>query len=259
MRDMSDEGGAPIWRRLAAAAIDGVFFVIAASLLSVALYMATGGKVRAYVFQPVDRCEQVTSLSPEVARAALAAIPSQASRITAATSCRRLFLGLESARFVSVTVQLQQGETILGAAVLQPVDRSGLPVRPLSLGWVYPLLFVLSMAAGEGLLGGTPGKAALGLRVVAVGGGRLGLARGMARNLVVYGWLVAAALLVLVLPHLGRAAPGLGAYARQLWFAELAVVGALALWSLAMLLLRRPEPAYDRWTEGRVVRTWTPA
>lgn len=254
MGDMNDGGRAPVWRRLAAAAIDGVFFLIAASLLSVALYMATGGKVRAYVFQPVDRCEPVASLSPDVARAALAAIPSQASQITAATSCRRLFLGLESARFVSVSVQVQQGETIMGAAVLQPVDRAGRPVRPLSLGWAYPLLFVLSMAVGEGLLRGTPGKAGLGLRVVAAAGGRLGLGRALARNLVVYGWLAAGALLVLVLPALGRAAPGLLAVARELWIAELVVVGALAVWSLAMLLLGRPEPAYDRWTQTRVVR-----
>lgn len=251
---MSDEGRAPKWRRLAAAAIDGVFFVITASLLSVALYTASGGKVRAFVFQPVDRCEQVTSLAPEVARAALAAIPSQASQITSASSCRRLFLGLESARFVSVSVQAQQGETIMGAAVLQPVDPSGEPVRPLSLGWAYPLLFVLSMAVGEGLLGGTPGKAGLGLRVVAARDGRLGLPRALARNLLVYGWLVAGALLVLALPHLGRAAPGLVAFARELWIAELAVVGLLALWALALLLMGRPDPAYDRWTGARVVR-----
>lgn len=252
---MSDQGRAPVWRRLAAAAIDGVFFVVAASLLSVALYAASGGQVRAYVFQPVDRCEALASVPAEVAHAALAAVPGQASRVTAATGCRRLFLGLESARFVSVSLEVQQGETILGAAVLQPVDRAGRPVQPLSLGWAYPLVFGLAMAMGEGLLRGTPGKAALGLRVTAAAGGRLGLPRALGRNLMIYGWLAAGALLVLGLPHLGRAAPDLVSFVREVRVAELAVVGVLALWALATLLTGRPDPAYDRWTGARVVRS----
>lgn len=252
---MSDMARAPVWRRLAAAAIDGVFFVLAASLVSVALYTATGGKVRAFVFQPVDRCEASSAVSPAVARAALSAIPGHGARVVSATACRRLFLGLESARFVSITLEVQQGETIVGAAVLQPVDRAGEPVRALSLGWAYPLVFVLCMAAGEGLLGGTPGKAALALRVVAEGGGRLGLARALARNAVVYSWLLAGALLVLGLPHLGRAAPGVVAFVREVRIAELAVVGGLALLALGLLLAGRPEPAYDRWTGARVTPT----
>jgi len=251
---MTEVARAPIWRRLAAAAIDGIFFVMAASLLSVVLYTASGGKVRAFVFQPVDRCEAAATLSPGVARAALSALPGQASRVVGATACRRLFLGLESARFVSVNLEVQQGETIVGAAVLQPVDRAGDPVAPLSLGWAYPIVFILSMAVGEGLLGGTPGKAALALRVVAAGGGRLGLPRALARNLIVYGWLLAGALMVLALPHLGRAAPGLIAFAGQVRMAELAVVGGLALLALALLLVGRPDPGYDRWTGARVVR-----
>lgn len=253
---MSDQGRAPVWRRLAAAAIDGVFFVVAASLSSVALYAASGGQVRAYVFQPVDRCEALASVPAEVAHAALAAVPGQASRVTAATGCRRLFLGLESARFVSVSLEVQQGETILGAAVLQPVDRAGRPVQPLSLGWAYPLVFVLAMALGEGLLRGTPGKAALGLRVVrAAGGGRVGLPRALARNLIVYGWLAAGAVLLLTIHGASRAAPWLAQHAGQIYIAGLAVVGGLALTALGLLLAGRPDPAYDRWTGARVVRS----
>lgn len=251
---MSEVARAPIWRRLAAAAIDGIFFVLAASLLSVALYTASGGQVRAFVFQPVDRCEAVSSFSPRAAQRALSALPGQASRIASATLCRRLFLGLESARFVSVTLEVQQGETILGAAVMQPVDRAGEPVQPLSLGWAYPLVFVLCMAAGEGLQGGTPGKAALALRVASAEGRRLGLARALGRNLVIYGWLVTGALLVLALPHLGRATPGVVAFAREVRLAELAVVAGLALLALGLLLIGRPDPIYDRWAGAKVVR-----
>ncbi|MGA0607644.1 RDD family protein [Phenylobacterium sp. VNQ135] len=251
---MAEAGSAKIWRRLAAAAVDGVFFVLAASLMSVVLYSATDGRFRAYVFQPIDRCEAAASIAPGVARAAVSAIPGATARVVSATACRRLFLGLESGRFVSVNVEAQQGETVMGAAVLQPVNRKGEPVRPLSLGWAYPLAFVLCMAVGEGVLGGTPGKAALALRVVAANGGRLGFARALARNLVVYGWLVAGALLVAALPHLGRAAPGVMAFAREVRLAELTVVGGLALLALALLLAGRPDPAYDRWTSARVVR-----
>lgn len=250
---MSDEGRAPVWRRLGAAAIDGVFVLIAASLLSVALYTASGGKVRAFVFQPVVQCGPGETVPSSVAKAAGAALPE--FRAAEAMSCRRLFLGLESSRYMVVRMAPRHEDARdRGVFVMQPVNRAGEAVQPMSLGWVYPLLFVLSMAAGEGLLGGTPGKAGLGLRVVAAAGGRLGLGRALWRNLAIYGWLAAGALLVLVLPHLGRAAPGLGAFARQLWIAELAVVGALALWSLAMLLMGRPDPAYDRWTRAKVVR-----
>jgi hypothetical protein len=251
---MTDTGRAAVWRRLAAAAIDGVFFILAASLISVALYNLSDGRMRAYVFQPADRCETVTSISPAVARAALAAIPGSASRVVGATACRRLFLGLESGRFVSVNVEVQQGETVMGAAVLQPVNRAGEPVRALAFGWAYPLAFVLAMAIGEGLLSGTPGKAGFGLRVVRADGGRLGLPRALARNVVVYAWLLACAATVFALPKLGQMLPGLLPYGGTVRAFELAVVGVLALAALALLLMGRPDPAYDRWTGARVTR-----
>ncbi|MCR5874711.1 RDD family protein [Phenylobacterium sp. J426] len=251
---MGEEGRAAIWRRLAAAAVDAVFFILAASLISVALYNLSDGRLRAYVFQPVDRCEAVGSISPAVARAALAAIPGSASRVVGATACRRLFLGLESGRFVSVNVEVQQGETVMGAAVLQPVDRAGEPVRPLAFGWAYPLAFVVSMAIGEGLLGGTPGKAGFGVRVVQASGGRLGLPKALVRNAIVYAWLLAGAATVFALPKLGTALPGLLPYGGAVRALELAVVGLLALAVLAQLLIGRPDPAYDRWTGARVVR-----
>lgn len=251
---MAEAGKAAVWRRLAAAAVDGVFFILAASLVSVVLYMASDGRLRAYVFQPADRCEAVSRISPAVAQAALAAIPGSSSRVVGATACRRLFLGLESGRFVSVNIEVQQGETVVGAAVLQPVNRAGEPVRPLAFGWAYPLAFVVAMALGEGLLGGTPGKAGFGLRVVRAAGGRLGFARAMARNAIVYGWLLVGAATVFALPKIGRLAPGLLAYGGTVRIAELTLVGGLALVALALLLSGRPDPAYDRWTGAWVVR-----
>jgi len=251
---MSDGNTAPVWRRLAAAVVDGVFFLFVASLISVSLYAATDGRLRAYVFQPAERCAPTENLAPAVAVAALAAVPADQARVVSATACRRLFLGLESGRFVSVAVEAQRGETLMRAAVLQPVDRSGQPVRPVSLGFAYPLAFVLFMALAEGVVLATPGKAALGLRVVSVSGDRLGFARALGRNLIVYGWLVAGAVLVLVLPQLGRLAPALLGYARAIWIGELVAVGTLALIALAWLLTGRPTPAYDRWTGARVVR-----
>ena len=189
-----------------------------------------------------------------VVAAALSAIPADSARVVSATACRRLFLGLESGRFISVAVEAQQGETLMRAAVLQPVDREGEPVRPISLGFAYPLAFIAWMALCEGRLRGTPGKAALGLRIVGASGGRLGLPRALSRNLIIYAWLVAAALLMAVLPQLGRLAPSLLAHARTVWIGELAVVGVLALASLVLLLIGRPDPVYDRWTGARVVR-----
>lgn len=239
-----------LWRRLAAAAIDGMLFLVAASLASIAIYSASGGVVRAFTFMPVTRCEPMAEAPASVVRAAEAALSVTASQATEATSCRRSFLGLETGRFVLVSLHAQQGETVIGANVFQPVDRSGAPIQPVTLDWLYPLVFVLLLSALEGFWGETPGKSAMALRVVRADGGRPGLPRALTRNLIVYGWLVAWLLWRFALPHLAQRLPPTRESLVLLQYAGPALAAALALGALGLLALG----AYDRWTGTRVVR-----
>lgn len=242
-----------IWRRVAAAAVDGVLFVMAASLASIAIYFASGGIARAFTLMPADHCRTLATLPAEVARAAVRALPGQAHRPIAAAACRRTFLGLESGRFVTVTLQVQQGETVVGASVFQPVDLKGRPIDPVNFDWLYPVAFIALRALSEAAFGGTPGKAALGLRVAGPRG-KPGLGRALARNLLVHAWLVFLVLWIVALRHL---APALFPWllATPVGQANILVLSApLAALALAALLTGKPEAAYDRWTGVRVVR-----
>jgi uncharacterized RDD family membrane protein YckC len=251
---MTGAGGGLLWRKLAAGAIDAVLFLAVASLASTALYVASGGVVRAYAFAPVTRCEPMAEVPADVVRAAQAALSATAPTATAAVSCRRMFLGLETGRFISVSLQAQQGETVIGATVFQPVDRHGRPVQPMTLEWLYPVGLLLLFAVLEGRLGATPGKSAMDLRVVAAGGGPAGVGRALRRNLVLLSWLIAWALWRIALPHLApRLAPTREAL-EALQAVGPAVVGLLGAAVAGMLLLGRGAPAYDRWAGVRVVR-----
>ena len=216
-----------LWRRLVAGLIDIVLAIVAAGLIAGGVYAATGGVVRMGVPAPVNACATVETLSAEVAAAATAAAPGHAP--TDAVACVDRFMGLETNRHLVVAMTGTDARV-----VFVPLSPSGAVVKPVKLGWAAPAAFILLMAMAEGLLGATPGKFALGLKVEG------GPARALARNLIVHAWLLAwlAAPLVLKAPGLLSLSPML----------------VLAAGILVLLALGRPDPLYDRWIGVRVRR-----
>jgi len=119
--------------------------------------------------------------------------------------------------------------------VFVPLSPSGDRVQPVPLGWLAPAAFIVLIALAESLLGATPGKFALDLKVEGKAGARPGLPGSLARNLLLHAWLP----VWFAMPRtLEGAAPALG----------------LAALSLIVLVVGRPDPLYDRWTGVRVRR-----
>lgn len=250
-------GGGRIWRRLAAGIIDILLFAVVGSLAAVALYTASGGKVRATTLLPITRCETLSAIPLDALKAAQARAPLPGVMPVAASRCVDSFLGLESGRHVLVHLAGSRGALLQVFSVVQPIDRDGRAVRPLMLNGFWPLGFILLLAGLEGWFGETPGKSVLGLKVVANDLGRLGLPRALARNLILY----SAGAALTVWPIVLRETPllqGLPAGLKTLVGLQavaLAPMVVLALASLVMLALGRPDPAYDRWVGARVVAT----
>ncbi len=250
-------GGEQIGRRLAAGIIDVLLFAVVGSLAAVALYTASGGKVRATTLLPITRCETLSAIPLDALKAAQARAPLPGVMPVAASRCVDSFLGLESGRHVLVHLAGARGTLLQVFSVVQPIDHDGRAVRPLMLNGLWPLAFILLAAGLEARFGETPGKSLLGLKVVADDLGRLGLPRALARNLVLYSAAVALTVWPLVLretPLLQALPDGLKTPV-GLQAVALAPMVVLALASLAMLVFGRPEPTYDRWAGARVVRT----
>ena len=231
------------WLRITAAAIDLVAAVALAQLAAVALYAASDGRLRSSTLAKVAHCRAMSSVSAKLVQG-VAAPPG--AQPVAANMCTVSTLGLETARYVTVGLQAQDGEVVRTMAFSRPVDRQGEPVTPVILDWAYPLAFILAMSAAEWLAGATLGKRLVGLRVRAEGGGRLPAHRALGRNLAIWGGLA----LVLVAP-LAAAVWGIRLGPTGYYTA----VGALALLVLApvaMLTLAAPRALYDRWTGAEV-------
>jgi uncharacterized RDD family membrane protein YckC len=230
------------WRRLAAALIDVVVLVLLGSFAAVALYAASGGALRSTTLLQTTRCAPVTAISEralEVAR-----LP-PGFRPNAAAVCVQSFLGVESGRYLVMSQRTPGQPTI---SLSRPIDAAGRAVAPKVLDWTYPLAFILVMAGLEAAFGATLGKRALGLKVTAETGGRLGLHRALLRNVVIYGaWAVVltvpllSALLRVRLSHAG-------------YIAAVAVFGALGWAPLFMLAQAAPRALYDRWAGAEVIR-----
>ncbi len=250
---MAEETGGMIWRRIAAAWIDGVLFVAAASLISVALYFGSNGVVRAPTFQPATSCAALVQIPAAVAAKAQAAIAAQSSRPVEAMLCRRVFLGFESGRFVSLTLEAQQGENVFSARVFQPVDRDGAPIEPVTFDWLYPFVFLLALTAFEATTGATPGKSAVGIRRIGLGGERPDFPRALARNILVYAWLFAWIFWPLAMRTVGPMLVEAGATLPVLQAAGWAPVLLLMAVPFLMLLFGRP-PLYDRLTGLRAIK-----
>jgi hypothetical protein len=233
------------WRRLAAAAADVVLAVIVASLAGVLLYGASDGKLRSSTLFRTTRCQPMRAISVKLLEGVRAP---RGARPVAAQLCVNAMLGLETSRHATVVLQSQEGEVTRSLAYSRPVDRKAEPVRPIILDWVYPLGFIAIMSLCEGLAGATPGKRALGLRVVGEGGGRLGLPGALLRNAVIYG----GAALVLVAPLLIAMAGAL--LAPPAYYAAVGVFGLLVLAPVAMLGEAGPGARYDRWAGAEVIR-----
>jgi uncharacterized RDD family membrane protein YckC len=244
------EGGSGrelFWLRVTAGGIDVLAGVVAATLAAVLIYAATDGAWRSSTPFKVARCQPLSALSIKVLEGV--AVPPGA-RPVAAQVCTVHLLGFETGRYAQVALQSQDGEVTRRLSFSRPVDRKGEPVAPAVLDWAYPLAFILAMAVWEGLTGGTLGKRLVGLKVVAAdGGGRLGVARALVRNLVIFG---GAALLILAplaaaLAHV-RLAP-------TAYYAAVGVLGLLVLAPFAMLAEANARPLYDRWAGADVVRS----
>lgn len=231
--------GTRVWRRLGAAILDLLIYMVAASLLAVALHHLLDGRVRASTLLPLTACESLPRAPEDLARAA--GFPPGPAPVGAAV-CTRRFLGLESGRWALVV----QGGDAAGPAATRvvPLGPSGRPQgRVLNLDGLLALGFILVLAVWEAALRETPGKAVFALMVEAAGGGRPPWLRCLARKLIIYSPLLVTAGLAL-LPPAVRA--GLG-------WAPAGLMGGLALASVTLLVLGRPDPAFDRWTGLRVV------
>jgi len=233
------------WRRLAAAVVDVVLLVVVASLAGVLLYGASDGKLRSSTLVRTTRCQPARTLSVKLLEGVRAP---RGARPVAAQLCENTLLGLETSRHATVVLQAQDGEVTRSLAYSRPVDRKAEPIRPIILDWVYPLAFIAIMSLSEAWLGATPGKRAFGLKVVAEGDGRLGLARALLRNVVIYG----GAALVLIAPLLIAMAGTL--LPPPAYYAAVGVFGLLVLAPVAMLAEAGPRARYDRWAGAEVIR-----
>lgn len=233
------------WRRAAAGLVDIAVLVVIANLAAVALYAASDGRLRSSPLLKQTHCQPLQGISVKVLQGV--SIPPGA-RPVAAQACAVTTLGLEASRYVSVVLQAQEGEMTRSMAFSRPVDRAGLPIRPVVLDWAWPLAFIVVMSLWETLLGATVGKRLLGLRVTAEGGGRLGFGRALLRNGVLYGGAALVLLAPLVAALLGIQLPPFGYYAAVGFF------GLLVLAPFAMLAEASPRARYDRWAGAEVVR-----
>lgn len=234
------------WPRLIAAAIDVALFVLVANLLAVALYAATEGKLRSSTLMSVTRCAPLQAISAKALQGLSLPFGYQPA---SAMLCKRSLLGLETARYLAIGLQAQDGEVIRSLAVSRPVDRGNRPLAPVILDWAYPLAFILLLAGLEWGFGRTPGKLFLRLRVSAAGGGRLPPHRALLRNAAIYGAWAAVAAVPVLAAMAGLVLPRAG------YLVAVAVLGALGWAPLAMLSTAKPQALYDRWAGARVTRS----
>jgi hypothetical protein len=220
-----------LWRRLAGGLIDIVLATIAAGLISGAVYAASGSVVRMGVPAPVNSCTTAKSLSAEVVQAAAAAAPGHTP--TDALGCVDRFLGLETSRHMLVAMAGADARV-----VFVPLSPAGEVVKPVKLGWLAPVAFILLMGLSEGWLGGTPGKFVLGLKLEGAN-----VPRAIARNLMVHAWLLA-----------WLATPVVSALMKPPPFVGLLPTYAFGAAALLLLIAGRPDPLYDRWTGVRIRR-----
>ena len=234
------------WRRLAAGALDIVLLAAAASLAAVLLYAVSDGKLRSTAFLKTTHCQAAQGISVKV----LQGIPiPRGARPVAAQFCTLDMAGFETSRFVTVMLQAQDGEVVRSLGFSRPVDRQGLPMKPVILDWTYPFAFIVIMSLFETLFGATLGKRALGLRVAADdGGGQLPLHRALLRNLVIYGGAALVLVAPLVIALAGWRLPQLA------YYGAVGVFGLLVLAPVAMLAEASPRALYDRWTGAEVSR-----
>ena len=229
------------WRRALAALIDWIVVGALVSTIGVVAYGQTGGVVR--VQQAVLMS---TNCNPTKTIPAGLGLPS-GFRIDSAVVCTSSFAGHEVNRFVKVTQTDRSGMTFTTQWRAGAIDAKGqvLPRVFFADSLIGPILLV-GLALFEGIIGTSPGKAVLGLRVVGHRSGAPFMRGALARNLALYGaW----------------AANGLSAIASGLnpdvAGAGLTLNVALTLVMLApfvAMAFQRPDPFYDLWAGVRVRR-----
>lgn len=233
------------WRRLLAGAIDIALLVVLAQVAALVLYAASDGKLRSSTLLKSTQCAPVQGISYKVLQGV--AIPPGA-RPVAGQLCKVSMGGMETARFVTVALQAQEGELVRSLAFSRPVNRKAEPVAPFVMDWIYPLAAILLAGLVEGALGATPGKRFLGLKVTRPDGHKLGPGRAILRNLVIYGGAALVLIVPLAAAFLHIRLPPLG------YYTAVGVFGLLILAPFAMLAEASPRAAYDRWLGADVVR-----
>jgi hypothetical protein len=234
------------WRRLAAGGLDIALLLAVASLAAVVLYGLSDGRLRSSTLFKTTACQTVSGISARLLSGV--AVPGGA-RPVAARICTTSLAGAETARYATILLQAQDGEVTRSLAFSRPVDRKGEPLSPIILDWAYPLAFILVMALWEGLLGATPGKRAFGLKVTAAdGAGRLGLARALFRNLILYGGVALVLVAPLAITVAGIRLPPLA------YYGAVGLFGLLVLAPFAMFAEASPQARYDRWAGAEVIR-----
>ncbi|WP_171981843.1 RDD family protein [Brevundimonas sp. LM2] len=238
------------WRRVVAFWIDHALVGLALSLIGVAAFTMTDGKVRYANAGPglthctpidetasrnTDRLKVVPSASP---------LPGlrrhrPPDRIEVA-DCQGL---VPSHRLVRVAfIWGTYRET-----VERPLNPSGrVMARTFDLGALYLPLLLVWLAVSEAVWGGGPGKRLMGLRVLGPDGVRPARLRAtLARNAFLYGPPA-----ILALGSVIHSIPGLSLSGSSVAGIGILVVATSLLWSLVLMvcvLVQRPDPFWDRW------------
>ena len=229
------------WRRALAALIDWIIVGALVSTLGVLAYGPTGGVVR--VQQAVLMS---TSCNPTKTIPAGLGLP-PAFRIDSAVVCTSSFAGHEVNRFVKVTQTDRSGMTFTTQWRAGAIDAKGrvLPRVFFADSLIGPILLV-GLTLLEGIVGTSPGKAVMGLRVFGHRSDAPFLRGALARNLALYGAWAASSVSVI----LSGLVPDMAG-------AGLALNVALVLLMLApfvAMAFQRPDPFYDLWAGVRVRR-----
>lgn len=235
------------WRRAAAWLVDCSVVLIPLQIVVVVLFAWTNGRIQGSFGFVLRTCTPLAALPPGLQTK----IPDPTSFV----DCRSSLLGAGTSRYLIVSRSETQGATTTGVFETFWLDPSGqlaqLPVYNAS--WIAVLVLLVYVVGMEGLRGQTLGKRLLGIRTVALSGGRTigtGIYRALARRLAMMlfvlaalpswamaAWIgddMAAASRLLVDPTY-RAASIAGTALSVAWF----------VW-IAVSMVRKRDPIYDR-------------
>lgn len=240
------------WRRVAAAAFDGVVATVLLTTIAVIAYGPTGGFVR--MDQSVyseTRCEPVREVRG-------VDLP-PGFRIDVAQLCVKQLFGREIDRALMLEHREGTEEAFTTNHLRIPLSPDNRQAAPHYLDTDLGIVWFLLMVISEAFLLTTPGKFLLGLRLVRPDGERPSFAACAIRNLVLYGGYVLGSVPGFAFRgsvSIKAAQDGQFAWT---WGGTPFAWGALIalIWMITpviALILQRPDPFYDRLAGVKVVR-----